>query len=67
MRWAHAIRAVDAIPIYTDGSMAEDGTVGGGYYLSQGKLGVRVGKVATVWDGEVVGLERGIIAAPNRD
>ena len=58
---------VNAIPIYPDGSMAEDGTVGGGYYLSQGKLGVRVGKVATVWDGEVGGLEKGILAAANRD
>ena len=65
--WEHAIRAVDVIPIYTDGIRVEDGTVGGGYYLSQGKLGVRVGKVATVWDGEVVGLERGIIAATNRE
>ena len=66
-RWEHAISAVDAISIYTDGSRAEDGTVGGGNYLSQGKLGVRVGKMATVWDGEVAGLERGIIAATNRD
>ena len=41
--WVYAIEAVDAIPIYTEGSRAEDGTVGGGYYLSQGKLGVRVG------------------------
>ena len=37
-RWEHAIRAVDAIPIYTDGIRAEDGTVGGGYYLSQGNF-----------------------------
>ena len=58
---------VDAIPIYTDGSRAEDGIVGGGYYLLQGKLGVRVGKVATVWDREVAGLEKGILAAANRD
>ena len=56
-----------AVPIYTDGSKAEDSTVGVGYYLSQGELGVRVGKVATVWDGEVSGLERGIEAAGNRD
>ena len=49
-----------AVPIYTDGSKAEDGTIGGEYYLSQGELRVRVGKVAIVWDGKVAGLKRGI-------
>ena len=56
-----------AVPIYTDGRNAEDGTVGGGYYLSQGELGVRVGKVAIVWEGEVAGLERGFQAVGNRE
>ena len=45
----------------------ESGIVGGGYYFQQGKLGIRVGPVATVWDGEIAGLERGIKAAGNRD
>ena len=43
------------------------GIVGGGYYFEQGKLGIRVGPMATVWDGEIVGLERGTRAAGNRD
>ena len=58
---------MDATLIYAHGSRAEDGTVGGGYYLSHGKLGVGVGKVATVWDGEIAGLEKGILAAANSD
>ena len=32
-----------------------------------GELGLRVGRVATVWDGEVAGLERGIQAAGSRE
>ena len=66
-RWEHAIRTVDATPIYTDGSRVDNSIVRGGYYQSQGKLGVRVGKVATVWDGDIVGLEKGILAAANRE
>ena len=65
--WKHAIRTVDAIPIFTDRSRAEDGTVAGGYHLLQGTLGVTVGKVATAWDEEVAGLEKGILVAANMD
>ena len=65
--WQEAIASVDAIPIYTDGSKSETGVVGGRYWFSQGKLGIRVGERATVWDGEIAGLERGIKAAGNRD
>ena len=65
--WQEAIVSVDATPIYTDGSKSEQGIVGGGYWFSQGKLGIRVGDRATVWDGEIAGLERGIQAARNRD
>ena len=50
------------MPVYTDGSMSECGVVGAGYYCLQGTLGIRVGRMATVWDGEVAGLERGLKA-----
>jgi len=38
--------------------MNEDGMVGGGWYVEEGKrLGeVTLGKLATVWDGEVCGV-----------
>ena len=49
--------------MYTDGSKSETGVVGAGYFSSQGSLGVRVGFLATVWDGEVAGLQRGLMAA----
>ena len=41
--------------------------VGGGYYLQQGQLGIRIGKLATVWDGEIAGMERGLKAAANHE
>ena len=41
--------------------------VGGGYYLQQGQLGVRVGTRATVWDGEITGMKMGLRAADNTD
>ena len=66
-RCEHAIKQVEAVPIYTEGSQAEDGKLEGGYYLSEGELGVSVGKVATVWDGKVAGLERGIQVVGNRE
>ena len=50
-RWQNAIEQVEATHIYTHRSRAEDGTVGGGYYLLLGKLGIRVGNMAKVWDG----------------
>lgn len=43
-----AIVQKDLLPIYTDGSKLESGIVGGRYYFGQGKLGIRVGLVATV-------------------
>ena len=51
--------------VYTDGSMPEEGVVGGGYFFTQGSLGVRVEPLATVWDGEIVGLERSLKAVGN--
>ena len=41
--------------------------VGGGYYLQQGQLGVRVGMMATVWDGEITGMKLGLRAAGNTE
>ena len=48
------------IPVYADGSKSEEGVVDGGYYLQQGQLGVRVGTMATVWDGEIPGMKMGL-------
>ena len=63
--WQAAIDVVSSsyTPIYIDESMSEEGIVGGGYYCTQGTLGIRVGPLATVWDGEIAGLERGLKAA----
>ena len=43
------------------------GIVGGGYYFEQGKLKMRVGLVATIWDKEIAGLEQDTKGAGNRD
>jgi len=57
--WTEAINQpreyCDATGIYTDGSMNEDWMVGGGWYVEGGKslVGATLGKLATVWDGEV--------------
>ena len=65
--WEKAISLTKRTPIYTDGSRSEEGVVGGGYYLQQGQLGVRVGTMATVWDGEITGMKLGLRAAGNTD
>ena len=67
MAWEFAISQTNLLPIYTDGSRLDSGIVGGGYNFEQGKLGIRVGPMATVWDGEITGLERGTKAAGNTD
>jgi len=52
--WTEAINQArkycDAMGVYTDGSMNEDGMVGGGWYVEGGKRlgGVTLGKLATV-------------------
>lgn len=56
--WERAIASASCwdLVVYTDGSMGEDGVVVGGWSCSRGGQGsVSVGKVATVWDGEVAG------------
>ena len=63
--WEKAISLTKRTPIYTDGSRSEEGVVGGGYYLQQGQLGVRVGTMATVWDGEFTGMKMSLKAAGN--
>ena len=65
-KWQLAIDGTCCETVFTDGSMSEQGVVGGGYHFSQGSLGVRVGLMATVWDGEIAGLERGLRAAEVR-
>jgi len=41
--------------------MSEEGRVGGGWYV-EGLAGSKegMGKLATVWDGEIVGMQEGI-------
>ena len=41
---------------YSDGSMLEDGKVGGGWYGCSSQGCSHVGETATVWDGEVTGI-----------
>ena len=65
--WGKAISLTKRTPIYTDGSKSDGGVVGGGYYLQQGQLGVRVGTMATVWDGEITGMKMGLSAAGNAE
>ena len=68
--WTEAINQArehcDVIGVYTDGSMNEDRTVGGGWYVEGGKRlgGVTLGKLATVWDGEVCGVTGALKDAP---
>jgi len=56
----------DATGVYTNGSMNEDGIVGGGCYVEGGKKlgGTTLGKLATVWDGEVCGVRGALEDAP---
>ena len=69
--WTEAINQAreycNATGIYTDGSMNEDGTVGAGWHVEGGKIqgGVTLGKLATVWDGEVCGVRGALEGAPN--
>ena len=65
--WEKAISLTKRTPIYTDSSKSDGGVVGGGYYLQQGQLGVRVGMMATVWDGEITGMRMGLRAAGNTE
>jgi len=53
--------------IYTDGSMSEDGVVGAGWYVEGGKQSgmTTLGKLATVWDGEVCGVRGALEDAPS--
>ena len=69
--WTEAINQAreycEAAGVYTDGSMNEDGTVGGGWYVEGGRKlgGVTLGKLATVWDGEVCGVRGALEDAPS--
>jgi len=68
--WTEAINQArehyKAIGIYTDGSMNEDGVVGAGWHVEGGTQGgVTLGKLATVWDGEVYGVRGALEDAPS--
>ena len=68
--WQLAINETrgNATVVFTDGSRDESGRVGAGWYveggLAQGHLGL--GKCATVWDGEVAGMRKGLEAVDRR-
>jgi len=53
--------------VYTDGSMNEDGMVGAGWYVEGERKsgGATLGKIATVWDGEVCGIRGALEDAPS--
>ena len=61
--WQNAIDNLGGFPVYTDGSMSDQGIVGGGFWHAQNSLGFKVGSQATVWNGEVAGLERGLVSS----
>ena len=48
--------------VYTDGSKEEDGRVGAGWYQQGREIKgmLRLGKLATVWDGEVAGMRKAL-------
>ena len=65
--WEEAIERamVGHIKIYTNGCKDADCAVGGAWWRSSGKFGTRrLGTGATVWDGEVAGIEDGIRSCP---
>ena len=52
-------------PIFSDGSLLDNGNVGGGAFVvgtngREDEVECRVGDVATVWDGEVAGMAGGL-------
>jgi len=66
-KWELAINEAreESIGVFTDGSMSEDGRVGEGWYverLAGSKEGI--GRLATVWDGKIVGMRGGFQMAP---
>ena len=65
--WEKAISVMKRTPMHTDGSRSEQGVVGGGYYRQQGQLGVRVGTMATMWDGENTSMKMGRKAVGNKE
>ena len=55
----------ELVGVFTDGGVNGGGKVGGGWHvegLGGGKEGL--GKLATVWDGEAVGVRGGLQSAP---
>ena len=57
-----------SLVVYTDGSMYEAAQVGGGWFAGNAGGGsVVVGMVATVWDGEVAGIQQVLLMAPDVD
>ena len=68
--WEWAIREAGErrMVVYTDGSRASDGRVGGGWHApGNGAGSVAVGNIATVWDKEVAGIRQALRMAPDVD
>ena len=66
-KWELAINEAreELIGVFTDSSMSEEGRVGGGWHV-EGLAGSKegMGKLATVWDREVVGMRGRIQMVP---
>lgn len=66
--WINRIEEVkgESVVIYTDGSMSETGRVGGGWCSEGGTVKgcVGLGRMATVWDGEIAGLCKAVESSP---
>ena len=68
--WERAIKEAGEgrLVVYTDGSTAGDGRVGGRWHtLGNGAGSVAVGSIAIVWDGEVAGIRQALTMAPEVD
>ena len=68
--WERAIEEAGEgrLVVYTDGSRHSGGQVRGGWYAPENGAGsVAVGRIATVWDGEVAGIRQALRMAPEVD
>jgi ribonuclease HI len=67
-KWQRRISEVGegAVVVFTDGSKIEGGGVGASWWDQERRkgYGIGLGKIATVWDGEVAGLRGALTHAP---
>jgi len=65
-KWGLAINEAreESVRVFTDGSMNEEGRVGGWHVEGSGGWGEGMTNLATVWDGEIVGMRGGLQMVP---